>query len=141
MFKLGTATGVLDRGTTGWMKMRSEVSAFNIGPLSFTTIPGEVYPEILNGGVEAPEGQDFKLAPVEVPAIRDMMAGKYKFVIGLANDEIRYIVPKSQWDVKAPFTYKKDGAPYGEENSLGSETAPVLHKNLKEILGELNQKK
>ncbi len=139
MFELGTSMGVLDRGTTGWMKMRSEVSAFKIGPLSFATVPGEIYPEILNGGVEAPEGQDFKISPVEVPSVRELMQGKYKFVFGLANDEIGYIVPKSQWDVKAPFTYKKDGAPYGEENSLGSETAPTLHKNLKEILGELNQ--
>jgi hypothetical protein len=139
MFKLGTATGVLDRGTTGWMKMRSEISAFKFGPVSFATMPGEIYPEILNGGIESPEGQDFKIAPVEVPCVRDMMQGKYKFVIGLANDEIGYIVPKSQWDVKAPYTYKKDGAPYGEVNSLGSETAPTLHKNLKEILGELNR--
>jgi len=139
MFELGTAMGVLDRGTTGWMKMRSEVSAFKIGPLSFATFPGEVYPEILNGGIESPEGQDFKIAPVEVPAVREMMQGKYKFVFGLANDEIGYIVPKSQWDEKAPWTYKRDGAPYGEVNSLGSETAPALHKYMKEILGELNQ--
>jgi len=139
MFELGTTFGVLDRGTTGWMKMRSEISVFNIGPISFATLPGEVYPEILNGGIEAPEGQDFKISPVEVPPVREMMKGKYKFVFGLANDEIGYIVPKSQWDVKAPYTYKKDGAPYGEGNSLGSETAPTLHKNLKEILGELNK--
>ncbi len=138
-FKLGTALGVLDRGTTGWMKMRSEVSVFKIGPLSFATVPGEIYPEILNGGVEAPEGQDYKIAPVEVPAVRELMKGKYKFVFGLANDEIGYIVPKSQWDEKKPFTYKKDGAPYGEVNSLGPETAPALHKHLKELLTELNQ--
>ena len=139
MFELGTAFGVLARGTTGWMKMRSEISAFKIGPLSFATVPGEIYPEILNGGIESPEGQDFKITPVEVPAVRELMQGKYKFVFGLANDEIGYIVPKSQWDVKAPFTYKRDGAPYGEVNSLGSETAPALHKQLSEILGELNQ--
>ena len=139
MFELGTALGVLDRGTTGWMKMRSEVSVFKIGPISFATFPGEVYPEILNGGIESPEGQDFKIAPVEVPAVRELMPGKYKFVFGLANDEIGYIVPKSQWDEKAPWTYGRDGAPYGEVNSLGSETAPALHRHIREILGELNQ--
>jgi hypothetical protein len=139
LFELGTALGVLDRGTTGWMKMRTEVSAFNIGPLSFATLPGEVYPEILNGGVEAPEGQDYKIAPVEVPAVRELMQGKYKFVFGLANDEIGYIVPKSQWDQKAPWTYNRDGAPYGEVNSLGPETAPALHGYIKEVLGVLNQ--
>jgi len=140
LFQLATAFGVLDRGTTGWMNMRTEVSVFNIGPLSFTTIPGEIYPEIVNGGIEAPEGQDFKIAPVEVPAIRDMMHGKYKFVFGLANDEIGYIIPRSQWDVKAPYTYKKEDSPYGEVNSLGAETAPVLHRNIKEMLSDLNLK-
>ena len=140
MFELGTALGILDRGTTGWMRVRSEISVFKIGPLSFATIPGEVYPEIINGGIEAPEGQDYKISPVEVPCVREMMQGKYKFIFGLANDEIGYIVPKSQWDEKAPFTYKKDGAPYGEGNSMGPETGPELHKNLKEILTELNQR-
>lgn len=138
MFELGTTLGVLDRGTTGWMKMRSEISVFKIGPLSFATLPGEVYPEIINGGIEAPEEQDYKIAPIEVPSVRDMMQGKYKFIFGLANDEIGYIIPKSQWDTDAPYTYKKKDAPYGEGNSLSPNTAPVLHKNLKEILHELN---
>ncbi|MCX6226325.1 MAG: neutral/alkaline non-lysosomal ceramidase N-terminal domain-containing protein [Bacteroidia bacterium] len=139
LFRLGIALGVFDQGSTGWMKMRSELSVFNIGPLSFATIPGEAYPEIVNGGVEAPEGQDYTIQPVEVPSVREMMTGKYKFIFGLANSEIGYIIPKSQWDVKAPFTYKEDGGPYGEENSLGPETAPILHKNLKEMLLEIKR--
>ncbi len=140
LFKLATALGVMDRGTTGWMKMRSELSAFNIGPLSFVTIPGEIYPEIVNGGVEAPEGGDFGIQPVEVPPIREMMQGDFKFIIGLANDEIGYIVPQSQWDEEGPFTYGRDNPPYGEENSLGKETAPLLHKHIREMLAELNSK-
>jgi hypothetical protein len=139
LFKLATAIGVLDRGTSGWMKMRTELAAFTIGPLSFVAIPGEIYPEIINGGVEAPEGNDFGIEPVEVPSVREKMPGKYKFVIGLANDEIGYILPKSQWDAKAPFTYGRDNSPYGEENSLGPETAPVLHRNLLEMLEELGE--
>lgn len=140
LFQLGTAVGTLDRGTTGWMKMRSEISAFNIGPLSFVTIPGEIYPEIVNGGVEAPAGQDFAIAPVETPPIREMMTGKFKFIFGLANDEIGYIVPRSQWDVAAPYTYGREDSPYGEVNSLGPETAPLLHGQIKSLLTELNQK-
>ena len=141
LFQVATAIGTLDRGTSGWMKMRSEVSAFNIGPLSFVTIPGEIYPEIINGGVEAPEGRDFAIAPMETPPIREMMKGKYKFVFGLANDEIGYIVPRSQWDVDAPYTYDKPDSPYGEENSLGPETAPLLHGHISALLKELNQPK
>ncbi len=136
LFRLGTFLGVLNRGMTGWMKMRSEISAFSIGPASFITVPGEVYPEIINGGVEAPAGRDFNIDPVEVPSIRNLMGGKYKFVIGLANDEIGYIVPKSQWDEKAPFTYGRNSAPYGEENSLGPETGPILHGEFSKLLGE-----
>jgi len=137
MFKLAAMLGVMKRGTTGWMKMKSELAVVKIGPISMVTIPGELYPEILNGGIEAPEGQDYKILPVEVPSIREMMPGKYKFMFGLANDEIGYIVPKSQWDEKAPYTYGRDSGPYGEVNSLGPETAPTIHKNIKSMLEEL----
>ena len=139
MFKLGTLLGIFNRGTSGWMKMRSELAVFNIGPVSFATLPGEVYPEIVNGRIEAQEGRDFQVDPVEVPPVRDMMTGKYKLVIGLGSDEIGYIIPKSAWDEKAPYTYGREESPYGEENSLGPETAPILHRNLKEMLDELER--
>jgi hypothetical protein len=137
MFKLGAALGVMNRGTMAWMKMRSELAVIKIGPISMVTIPGEIYPELINGPVDAPEGSDFGIAPLEVPPIRELMPGKYKFVLGLTNDEIGYIIPKSQWDEKAPYTYGRDNSPYGEENSLGPETAGVIHGNLKEMFGEL----
>ncbi len=139
LFKLAGALGVLDRRMAGWMKMRTELAVFSIGSISFVTVPGEIYPEIINGGIEAPEGQDFEIDPVEVPPVRDMMPGKYKFVIGLANDEIGYIIPKSQWDTKSPFTYGSKKSPYGEENSLGPETGPILLRNLLEMLAELEE--
>jgi hypothetical protein len=139
MFKLGAALGVMKRGTMGWMKMRSELAVINIGPISMVTIPGEIYPELVNGPIDAPEGNDFGIQPIEIPPIRKMMPGKYKFVIGLANDEIGYIIPKSQWDVDAPYTYGRDNSPYGEENSLGPNTAAVIHANLMEMLRELGE--
>jgi hypothetical protein len=137
LFKLGAMLGVMKRGTVGWMKMRSELAVITVGPISFATIPGEIYPELVNGPVDAPEGNDFGIQPLEVPVIREMMPGKYKIVFGLGNDEIGYIIPKSQWDEKAPYTYGRDNSPYGEENSLGPETAGVIHKNLQEMFGEL----
>lgn len=137
MFRLASGLGVLDFGMTGWFKTRSEVAVFKLGPVTFLAMPGEMYPEIVNGGVEAPDGQDFKISPIESPSLREMMPGDYKFVIGLANDEIGYIVPKSQWDVEPPFTYGRESAQYGEENSLGPETAPLLYKEYKKILSEL----
>ena len=117
--------------------MRTELAVFQVGPVTFVAVPGEIYPEIVNGGVESPPGADYDMDPVEVPAVRNMMPGKFKFVLGLANDEIGYILPKSQWDSKAPFTYGRESSPYGEENSAGPDTGPIIHANLKEMLGIL----
>ncbi|MEQ9219382.1 MAG: neutral/alkaline non-lysosomal ceramidase N-terminal domain-containing protein [Cyclobacteriaceae bacterium] len=135
VFKLASLLGVIDRGPVGWMKTRSELAIGNIGPLSFVAIPGEIYPELVNGGVEAPPGGDYPGPIIETPPIREMMPGKYKFVFGLANDEIGYIIPKTQWDVEAPYSYGRDNSPYGEENSLGPETASILHTHLKDMFG------
>ncbi|NHE57344.1 neutral/alkaline non-lysosomal ceramidase N-terminal domain-containing protein [Cyclobacterium plantarum] len=137
LFRLAAFVGVFDRGFVEWGKVRSEVNAWTIGPASFVHVPGELYPEILNGGVESPDGGDFGIDPVEVPAIRSQMPGKYRFFSGMSNDMIGYIVPKSQWDENPPFTYGREKAPYGEINSLGPETAPILHRETLNILKEL----
>jgi hypothetical protein len=137
MFKIAKIIGLLDRGSPGLRYMLTEMAVFKIGPISFATLPGEVYPEIINGGIEAPAGNDFSIAAVQVPSIREMMTGRFRFIIGLANDEIGYIIPESEWDTKPPFTYGRTDAPYGEENSMGPETAPVLFEKLKEMLVEL----
>lgn len=137
LFRLAAFVGVFDRGFIKWGHVRSEVNAWTLGPASFVHIPGELYPEIANGGVETPEGADFAIDPVEVPAIRSQMPGKYRFFSGMANDMIGYIIPKSQWDEDAPFTYGRDSAPYGEVNSLGPETAPILHREALQLLEDL----
>lgn len=140
LFRLGLLIGVFDREGSGINSMETEIAFCRIGPVSIATFPGEIYPEIINGTVEAPDGGDFKVQPVETPPVRELMPGKYKFVFGLANDEIGYIIPKSQWDEKSPYTYKRTDSPYGEENSLGPETAPLLHSNLKALIDKSLQK-
>jgi hypothetical protein len=134
LYQLGAGTGVLQRGTPSWMMVRSEIAFWQFGPISCMQLPGEIYPEIINGGVEAPEGQDFALEPIETPPLRSLMPGKYKLVFGLANDMIGYVVPKSQWDEEPPFTYENTDAPYGEINSLGPETAPILYREMADLL-------
>ena len=52
LFRLGALIGVLDRGMNGWMQVRSEIAAFSIGKAHFITVPGEIYPEIVNGGID-----------------------------------------------------------------------------------------
>ena len=61
-----------------------------------------MYPEIAEGGIESPEGADYPSAPIEVPPLRSQMKGKLNMIVGLANDELGYIIPKSQWDRSRP---------------------------------------
>ena len=137
LFRLAVGLGVLDAGFSSWGNFRSEIAAFRLGEASFLCVPGEIYPEIVNGGVENPVGADFGIKPIETPPLRSLMPGKYKFVIGLANDELGYIIPKSEWDTEAPHIYNQENKPYGEVNSTGSETAPKLYRAMAGLLRDL----
>jgi len=139
-FKLGTMVGVLDRSFFGLRAVRSEVDLLTIGPAWFLTLPGEVNPEIINGGIETPAGRDFEVTDLEVPPVRELMKGDINFVIGLANDEVGYIMPKSHWDEEPPYTYGEKEAPYGEINSLGPETGPELYKQVSSLVDEMLNK-
>jgi hypothetical protein len=131
---LAPALGLLDRGQSRWGWVRTEVAFLQIGDASLVCVPGEIYPEIVNGGIEHPIGADFAGEPVEVPPLRTLMPGRVKFVFGLANDEIGYIIPRSEWDEAPPYLYGATRAVYGEVNSLGPETAPRLHQALRQLI-------
>ena len=70
--------------------------------LEIALVPGELYPELSVGGVEHYPGADFPDAPVETP-LKQMLTAPYRMLFGLANDENGYIIPKSEWDEKAPW--------------------------------------
>ena len=139
MFRMGAVIGLLDRGLSGWWKIRTEIAAIQIGPATILTIPGEIYPEIVNGGIEAPEGADFTAEILETPPMRELMPGDFKFVLGMANDEIGYIIPKSEWDNNPPWLYNSEKEWYGEENSIGPETGTIIYSESKEILSKLKK--
>jgi hypothetical protein len=140
LYRLGAALGIFTRGLSGWWKIRTEISVWSLGPATFLHEPGELYPEIANGGIETPEGQDYRIEPMETPSLRELSPGEFKFIIGLSNDMIGYIIPKSQWDEVAPYTYRQTEAPYGEINSVGPRTGPIIYSELKNILEEFYKK-
>ena len=70
------------------------------------------------------------------PAIYAQLKGKHKMLIGLGNDEIGYVIPKRQWDEKPPFCYGLKKAQYGESNSTGPDTAPILCEAFKALVNE-----
>lgn len=135
-FKWGIMLGFIHEGYYWGSRAKTEVDAVRIGEVLALTVPCEIYSEIVVGGVEALPGRDFEIEPVETPPLRTFMGGRMNLVIGLANDEIGYIIPKSQWDAEAPFVYNgKDQ--YGEENSPGPECAPALYAVAKEVLADV----
>lgn len=107
-FRLGTfgkdlSGAVQDRG--GELVLRSEVSALRLGDILLVTVPGEAFPEV---------GKE----------VFGLMEARHKFLIGLGQDEIGYILPKADFDPKK----------YEESMSLGPETAPTLLDALKNLL-------
>jgi len=145
MYVLGHQVGVLKRDAYLWsgdptkaapltgdatkqrICMRTEIGWLGLGQLEIALIPGEIYPELVLGKVPdpAPQGADFPDAAIE-PAIYKQLSGPHRMIVGLANDELGYILPKRQWDEKAPYTFGSKSAPYGEINSLGPETGPLI---------------
>lgn len=93
--------------------------------LEVALIPGEMYPELSIGGIKRYSGADYPDAPVE-PPIKSLMKAKYRMLIGLANDEIGYIIPKAEWDANAPWLNNAKERWYGEVNSVGPEVAPAI---------------
>ena len=122
-----------------WGKARTELDVIRVGELEILTVPGEMYPEIAEGGIESPEGADYPGPPLEVPPLRSLMKGKLNMIVGLANDELGYIIPRTQWDTKPPYAYGRTEKPqYGEENSPGPDVAPTIHREAMALLKEFH---
>ncbi len=145
LYRLAKQVGVLNRDMYAWagdpspkewtksddaskpVGIKTEVGFVKLGDLEIAAIPGEIYPELVLGKVQTPAdpGADFPDAPTE-PAIYEGMTGKHKMLIGLANDELGYFIPKRQWDEKPPYCYGLKKSQYGEVNSCGPDAAKVI---------------
>ena len=140
VFKYGIMLGLIHQGYYWGGYSKTETDAIRIGSVVIATAPGELYPEIAVGGVEAKPGRDFDVQPQEVPPLLDEAKkfAKQTPIFGLCNDEIGYIVPKSQWDNKAPYVYNNKNQ-YGEENSGGEEVAPAVHHGMLAMIQRINE--
>jgi len=136
LFRLALAAGVIDRGQPRLNRIRSEVAFITLGSASIATVPGEIYPEIANGGIVRPPGADFPIDAIEIPPLRELMPGRFKFLFGLANDAIGYIIPKSEWDDQSPWLYGASTRHYGEQVSLGPDTGPLVHDAIRRLIQE-----
>ena len=142
-FQAGVTLGIIGGGELGprfesedgaWL-VTTEVGLARIGNGMFLLVPGEIYPELIKGGIPDPAvaGADFPDAPVEPPLL-PRMSGEFNFVLGLANDEIGYLIPRRQWDDIEPYAYGRDRPQYGERNSVGPEGGPAVSAALHALL-------
>ncbi|WP_145258223.1 hypothetical protein [Planctomycetes bacterium Pan216] len=146
-FRRFTEIGVLDRELYRWrgrsdllgeplakgesdsfLAIESEVALARIGEIPVCLIPGEIYPELVYGGIVQPPDPrfDFPDAPAE-PNITSLLGTQRFLLFGLANDEVGYIIPKCQWDDRRPYGFNGTST-YGERMSVGPDVAPIVLK-------------
>lgn len=115
--------------------LETEIGYVRLADAEILLVPAEIYPELVIGGIQDPQdaGADFPFAAKE-PPLKGLLRADYKMVFGLANDELGYVIPRSQWDEKPPFAYGRDEAQYGEINSVGDRVAPVLAEAFRALL-------
>ncbi len=94
----------------------TEVNLIKLGGLWLATVPGELLPKL---------GLQLKAWMKEAGA---QVTG----VIGLANDELGYILPVE--DFKYPWNPFKPGKHYEETNSIGKDITPKVMDTLKELI-------
>jgi hypothetical protein len=127
--------------------VQTEITVLDLGEAQIVSVPGEIYPELVLEGpngetyYEDPQdpGADFYGTECVKPIYHYMRRSDYRMVLGLANDELGYIIPKCQFDRVEPYTYGRDDAPYGEGVSAGPETAPILLEVISQELARLNE--
>lgn len=117
--------------------VQSEVAYLRLGDVNVAAIPGEIYPELVYGRFQEPvePNVDYPEAPLE-PSIVDLLPGDKLFLLGLANDELGYILPKRQWDQAPPYAYGRERGQYGEVNSCGPDIAPILMKAFSDCVAD-----
>lgn len=113
LLSMASAVGLLRAGEQRDV-VTTEVTVWNLGLLGQVAfVPGELLPAL---GLQ----------------LKQHMRGSGKFVIGLANDEIGYILPKESF--VRPADYMSPGRQYEESMSLGAEAGPMIVDTLAKLL-------
>lgn len=118
---LGILQNEVRQNLAGTYLLATELTVLRFGDLTLALLPGEVFPELITG-----TGKDTDPASLQALAkqhgVRDLM------IVGLANDELGYILPPSDFvvDPELPFLQEAPGDHYEETNSVGKECAAKL---------------
>jgi hypothetical protein len=117
LFQMAMQAGLLPNILDGEGALETEANLDKIGPAWLAGVPGELLPKL---GLEIKAG--LRRAGARVAA-----------VVGLANDELGYILPQEDFVYPAdPF---EPGDHYEETMSVGPEAGPRLMSALRELAG------
>jgi hypothetical protein len=138
----------LNEGDEPWVE--SEVSLLDIGPARLLGIPGEAFPELAIGGYDGryvfgrpivtpgnPNPPDLSKAP-KGPYLRDLVKAPAPMIVGLANDELGYLVPTYDFKV-SPNKFmlpRLPGHHYEETNSIGPSVTNIIVEAAAHLLKE-----
>ena len=131
-------------------KIHTETGHITIGPLEMLTVPGELFPEVAFGGYDGsrvgndlvefissdnPNPPQVEEAP-DGPYWAELMNTEHAWIVGLANDELGYIIPAYDFEVHptVPYLDEPEGDHYEETNSLGPATQPLLDEAVRNLL-------
>lgn len=138
----------LAAGERPWVE--TEVSRLDVGPASLLGIPGEIFPELVIGGYDGryrfghplidpknPDPPDMSSAP-KGPYLRDLIRAPVKLVVGLANDELGYIVPAYDFKIRGNLTLlpRLPGHHYEETNSIGPSATRIIREEAAGLLAQ-----
>ncbi len=112
----------------------SEVGYAELGDkdVAMFLIPGELFPELYNGEFLTEENSAHHRKASYKKVLKDMTDCKHKFVIGLCNDELGYILAENDFLLNEAMPYIEkahddmDRDHYEETNSTGPNTGKII---------------
>ena len=119
----------------GNYSVTTEIGYLEIGKdFKVAMVPGEMCPDIANGGTSLSKEYAFNKKDFEYPTIAEALGEEEIIIFGLANDAIGYIVPDNDY----ARTIIDGDAHYHETISLGKYVASVIVKGFIEINEEIH---
>jgi hypothetical protein len=128
----------LDETNEPWVE--TEVSLLDVGPARLLGIPAEGFPELAIGGYDGkyafgrpvvtpgnPDPPDLTKAP-KGPYLRDLLKAQTPMIVGLAGDELGYLVPNYDFKVRPTKSMlpRLPGHHYEETNSIGPSVTKIV---------------
>ena len=131
---------------SGEAAIRTELTYMELGNLPLLFLPGELFPELAYGGALPAEASATGEGPESNPPALTETAGDNRLVIvGLANDEIGYILPPNDFYLHPQKPYLEKGVDrfgrrhYEETNSVGPAAAAAISEALRRAMEKVRE--